>query len=76
MAAMQTTNLTKEVRVLEDLASWLPSQGLWLGDLAASPIRGAAGKLEFLALLKPVGAPRCPGADLIERALVEAYPTE
>lgn len=63
-------------RVLEDLASWLPSQGLWLGDLAASPIRGAAGNLEFLALIKPVDALRCPGGDLIERALVEAYPTE
>jgi 23S rRNA (cytidine1920-2'-O)/16S rRNA (cytidine1409-2'-O)-methyltransferase len=63
-------------RVLTDLASWLPSQGLQLGDLAASPIRGATGNIEFLALLNPVGPDSCPGADLIERALVEAYPTE
>ncbi len=63
-------------RVLEDLASWLPSQGLWLGDLTVSPIRGAAGNIEFLALIKPVDAPRCPSAAQIERALAEAQPTE
>jgi 23S rRNA (cytidine1920-2'-O)/16S rRNA (cytidine1409-2'-O)-methyltransferase len=59
-------------RVLEGLVSWLPSQGLQLGDLGASPIRGATGNIEFLALIKPVGPDACPGVDLIERALVEA----
>jgi hypothetical protein len=63
-------------RVLEDLASWLPSQGLWLGDLTVSPIRGAAGNIEFLALIKPVDVRRCLSAAQIERALVEAHPTE
>jgi 23S rRNA (cytidine1920-2'-O)/16S rRNA (cytidine1409-2'-O)-methyltransferase len=63
-------------RDLDDLMSWLPSQGLWLGDLTASPIRGSAGNLEFLALIEPVDPPRPQVGDLIERALAEAHPTD
>ena len=63
-------------RVLDDLANWLPAQGLLLGDLTASPIRGSAGNVEFLALIKQFDASRDQDANLIERALAEAYPTD
>jgi 23S rRNA (cytidine1920-2'-O)/16S rRNA (cytidine1409-2'-O)-methyltransferase len=63
-------------RVLEDLLHWLPTQQLRLGDLTTSPIRGAAGNLEFLALVTAGEGSIEPGAALVEQALAQAHPTD
>lgn len=59
-------------RVLESLAEWLLEQELGLGGLTASPIRGPAGNVEFLAWLRPASAALPPlDENLIEQALAE-----
>jgi 23S rRNA (cytidine1920-2'-O)/16S rRNA (cytidine1409-2'-O)-methyltransferase len=60
-------------RVLEELAAWLITEDLSLRGITASPIRGPAGNVEFLAWLGPVGRKQLPARDLIERALAEAH---
>ncbi|MPZ15111.1 MAG: TlyA family rRNA (cytidine-2'-O)-methyltransferase [Chloroflexi bacterium] len=42
--------------VLESFAAWIHDNGLHLGGLTASPIRGPAGNVEFLARVLPASA--------------------
>lgn len=58
-------------RVLENLFTTAQEAGLGVMGLAASPLRGPAGNIEFLALLTPDEA-SIPMAEAIERALAEA----
>jgi 23S rRNA (cytidine1920-2'-O)/16S rRNA (cytidine1409-2'-O)-methyltransferase len=58
-------------RVLDDFAAWLPEQGLGLGGLTPSPIRGPAGNVEFLAWLRPASTELERGDLVIEQALEE-----
>ncbi len=58
-------------QVLESLAAWLREQGLALQGLAASPIKGPAGNVEFLALIGTEGR-GVDAAPLIDRSLEEA----
>lgn len=58
-------------QVLESLATWLREHGLALEGLTASPIKGPAGNVEFLALIGTEGRGVEP-APLIEKSLEEA----
>ena len=58
-------------RVLEELFSIAVTLELGVAGLTASPLRGPAGNVEFLALLTP-HAPSISRATAIERALAEA----
>jgi 23S rRNA (cytidine1920-2'-O)/16S rRNA (cytidine1409-2'-O)-methyltransferase len=58
--------------VLEAFVSWLPTEELGLAGLIASPLRGPAGNVEFLALLKDRELPAAEPEGAIERALAEA----
>lgn len=60
-------------RVLENLFATADERGLGITGLTASPLRGAAGNIEFLAALSP-GVSSIPMNDAIERALAEAPP--
>jgi 23S rRNA (cytidine1920-2'-O)/16S rRNA (cytidine1409-2'-O)-methyltransferase len=60
-------------RVLEELFKNSAELGFGVIGLAASPLRGPAGNVEFLALLAH-GAPPISAATAIERALAEAPP--
>ena len=61
-------------RVLENLFATATDQGLGVTGLAASPLRGPAGNIEFLAALAP-DVSSIPMNDAIELAIAEA-PTE
>jgi hypothetical protein len=57
--------------VLASLFDWLPTAGLALVDMTASPIRGPAGNVEFLTHIRRDGAtigPRCIDVALEEAA--------
>ena len=57
-------------RVLLDFTAWLSSVPLSLGGLVPSPLRGPAGNVEFLALLRPPTArEQAPAEMLIEEAM-------
>lgn len=56
--------------VLASLAAWLPEAGLGMADVTASPIRGPAGNVEFLAHIRPDG--QGGHGPAIARALDEA----
>ena len=58
-------------RVLENLFATAVEHGLGTTGLTASPLRGPAGNIEFLAALAP-GVSSVPMNDAIERALAEA----
>lgn len=58
-------------RVLENLFHVAQEHGLGVTGLTASPLRGPAGNIEFLAALEP-GVPSIPRDDAVERALAEA----
>jgi 23S rRNA (cytidine1920-2'-O)/16S rRNA (cytidine1409-2'-O)-methyltransferase len=58
-------------RVLENLFTVAQEHGLGITGLTASPLRGPAGNIEFLAALEP-GVPSIPIDDAVERALAEA----
>jgi 23S rRNA (cytidine1920-2'-O)/16S rRNA (cytidine1409-2'-O)-methyltransferase len=58
-------------RVLENLFATATDQGLGVTGLAASPLRGPAGNIEFLAALAP-RVSSIPMNDAIERAIAEA----
>jgi 23S rRNA (cytidine1920-2'-O)/16S rRNA (cytidine1409-2'-O)-methyltransferase len=60
-------------RVLEDIFATAEELGLSITGLTASPLRGPAGNVEFLAALAP-GVSSIPMNDAIERALAEAPP--
>jgi 23S rRNA (cytidine1920-2'-O)/16S rRNA (cytidine1409-2'-O)-methyltransferase len=60
-------------RVLEEIFSNADALGLGVAGLTASPLRGPAGNVEFLALLI-FGVASIPRAEAIERALAEAPP--
>jgi 23S rRNA (cytidine1920-2'-O)/16S rRNA (cytidine1409-2'-O)-methyltransferase len=60
-------------RVLEHLFATANEQRLGITGLTASPLRGPAGNIEFLAALAP-GVSSIPMNDAIERALAEAPP--
>ena len=60
-------------RVLENLFATAEERGLGITGLTASPLRGPAGNIEFLAALAP-GVSSIPMNDAIERALAEAPP--
>ena len=60
-------------RVLEDQFTTAAELGLGITGLAASPLRGPAGNIEFLAALVP-NVPSIPMNDAIDRALAEAPP--
>src|SRR5829696_4110442 len=60
-------------RVLEDQFSTAAELGLGITGLTASPLRGPAGNIEFLAALAPNVA-SIPMNDAIDRALAEAPP--
>jgi 23S rRNA (cytidine1920-2'-O)/16S rRNA (cytidine1409-2'-O)-methyltransferase len=60
-------------RVLEDQFSTAAELGLGITGLAASPLRGPAGNIEFLAALAP-NMNSIPMDDAIESALAEAPP--
>lgn len=58
--------------VLLDLVAWAEREGLGVQDVVASPIRGPAGNVEFLALVAP-GEPNSPSIGArIEAALGDA----
>ena len=54
--------------VLETIFGWAPTIGLGVVAAVASPIRGPAGNVEFLAQFR-LGAPSLPGNDLVEVSL-------
>ena len=58
-------------RVLENLFTVAEEHGLGITGLTASPLRGPAGNIEFLAALAP-GVPSISMADPVERALAAA----
>ena len=58
-------------RVLESIFTTADERGLGIIGLTASPLRGPAGNIEFLAVLEP-GVSSMPMHDAIERALAEA----
>jgi 23S rRNA (cytidine1920-2'-O)/16S rRNA (cytidine1409-2'-O)-methyltransferase len=58
--------------VLESFAAWAPSSGLALSGLTASPLRGPAGNVEFLAHLQPSGPGLEEPATAIAMALAGA----
>jgi 23S rRNA (cytidine1920-2'-O)/16S rRNA (cytidine1409-2'-O)-methyltransferase len=58
-------------RVLENLFTVAQEHGLGIIGLTASPLRGPAGNIEFLAALEP-GVASIPMDDAVERALAEA----
>lgn len=58
-------------RVLQNLFRTADELGLGIAGLTASPLRGPAGNIEFLAVLAPVTS-SVPMNEAIERALVEA----
>jgi 23S rRNA (cytidine1920-2'-O)/16S rRNA (cytidine1409-2'-O)-methyltransferase len=60
-------------RVLENLFTAVAELGLGVTGLAASPLRGPAGNIEFLAALAP-NVSSIPMDDAIDRALAEAPP--
>ena len=62
--------------VLERLIAWLPTGGLNLCGLEASPIRGPAGNAEFLAWLVSGPAADTDAQQLVERALRQVHPPE
>jgi 23S rRNA (cytidine1920-2'-O)/16S rRNA (cytidine1409-2'-O)-methyltransferase len=57
--------------VLMSLAEWLPSAGLGLAGLTASPIRGPAGNVEFLSHIRH-GQGMTSSLEAVEAALDEA----
>lgn len=59
--------------VLENLFATAQEHGLGITGLTASPLRGPAGNIEFLAELVP-GVASIPMSDAIESALAEAPP--
>jgi len=62
--------------VLEGMARWGAAEGYGFQMLVASPLRGPAGNVEFLALIAP-GEPNAPDLDAqIEAALRETMPDE
>ena len=62
---------TTHRRVLESLFKNAEENGLGITSLTASPLRGPAGNIEFLAAMA-AGVSSIPMADAIERALAEA----
>jgi 23S rRNA (cytidine1920-2'-O)/16S rRNA (cytidine1409-2'-O)-methyltransferase len=58
-------------RVLEDLFDAAEELGMGVSGLTASPLRGPAGNIEFLALLNPAQS-SVPRASAIARSLAEA----
>ena len=60
-------------RVLEKLFATAGERGLEVTGLTASPLRGPAGNIEFLAALAP-GVSSIPMNDAIERTLAEVPP--
>jgi 23S rRNA (cytidine1920-2'-O)/16S rRNA (cytidine1409-2'-O)-methyltransferase len=60
-------------RVLSEFLTWLPSQGYTVYGLTASPLRGPAGNVEFLAYLG-LGGSAAPidHEVLVDKALAEA----
>jgi 23S rRNA (cytidine1920-2'-O)/16S rRNA (cytidine1409-2'-O)-methyltransferase len=60
------------IRVLQNLFSIAEELGFGITGLTASPLRGPAGNIEFLAVLVPGVSPIAMN-DAIERALAEAY---
>jgi 23S rRNA (cytidine1920-2'-O)/16S rRNA (cytidine1409-2'-O)-methyltransferase len=60
-------------RVLENLFAVAGERGLGITGLTASPLRGPAGNIEFLAALAP-GVSSISMNDAIECALAEAPP--
>jgi 23S rRNA (cytidine1920-2'-O)/16S rRNA (cytidine1409-2'-O)-methyltransferase len=58
-------------RVLEQLFETAETLGLGVAGLTASPLRGPAGNIEFLAQLVP-GAFSLPVGEAIQRAFAEA----
>jgi 23S rRNA (cytidine1920-2'-O)/16S rRNA (cytidine1409-2'-O)-methyltransferase len=60
-------------KVLEDQFTTAAKLGLGITGLTASPLRGPAGNIEFLATLAP-GVASIPMNDAINRALAEAPP--
>lgn len=60
-------------RVLQGVFAAADELGLGVAALTASPIRGPAGNVEFLALMRP-GAPSVRAEEAIARALEEAPP--
>ena len=57
--------------VLAEFAGWLTDHSLGLRDLIVSPVRGAAGNVEFLAWLTPISDDLASAQGLIERTLEE-----
>jgi 23S rRNA (cytidine1920-2'-O)/16S rRNA (cytidine1409-2'-O)-methyltransferase len=58
-------------RVLENLFNVAQEHGLGITGLTASPLRGPAGNIEFLAALEP-GVASIPMDDAVERVFAEA----
>ena len=61
--------------VLQSLAEWFGTQGMSLRGLTASPIRGSAGNVEFLAWLESAND-QPPAKLLIDAALSEVEQTQ
>jgi 23S rRNA (cytidine1920-2'-O)/16S rRNA (cytidine1409-2'-O)-methyltransferase len=63
-------------RVLQELAGWFVEHRFGLQGLVASPMRGSAGNVEFLAWLTLDSAPASSADSLIEQVLPEVLPPE